>query len=87
MVENNGEVVYAWPFAVFSKRYQNLSCGEKEQMFLKIEISAENNLTLDDHILMKELRQRIEDHMRKLVNKDRTDFGLTHLHSVKVDKE
>lgn len=56
-------------------------------MHLKIEIDAENNLTSDDWILMKELRQRIEDHMKKLVNKDRTDFGLTRLHSVKVNKE
>lgn len=43
-------------------------------MNLKIEIDAENNLTSDDWILIKELRQRIEDYMKRLFNKDRTDF-------------
>lgn len=56
-------------------------------MNIKIEISAEVNINNSDWILLKELRDRVESQIQRMTNKDRTDFGLTHVHSVKVDRE
>ncbi len=56
-------------------------------MHIKIEISAEVNISNSDWILLKELRDRVESQIQKMTNRNRTDFGLTHVHSVKVEKE